>query len=156
LHRVSTKHIQICSRQCRLLGVTVRRTQSLPVQAAGPCPPTPAKMRGLSWSPGQPRTRTSPLAQHALQTGDHHFHRHNAGLGACVRDGSARAYCCQMHTMTEMKSLTTGRLMIVRILHPAFFGLWSQVLHDCVGIRKALKGVSQMLDGRVRRFLGPS
>jgi hypothetical protein len=29
------------------------------------------------------------------------------------------------------------------------FGLWSQVFHDCVDIRKPQKAVSQMLDGRV-------
>jgi hypothetical protein len=29
------------------------------------------------------------------------------------------------------------------------FGLWNQVFHDYVGIRKALKAVSQVLDGRV-------
>ena len=29
------------------------------------------------------------------------------------------------------------------------FGLWNRGFHDCVGIRKALKAVSQVLDGRV-------
>jgi hypothetical protein len=29
------------------------------------------------------------------------------------------------------------------------FGLWSQVFHDCVGIRKVLNAVSQVRDGRV-------
>ena len=36
--------------------------------------------------------------------------------------------------------------------HPpliAKFGLWNQVFHDYVGIRKALKAVSQVADGRV-------
>jgi hypothetical protein len=30
----------------------------------------------------------------------------------------------------------------------ALFGLWSQVFHDYVGIRKAVRAVSQMCDGR--------
>jgi hypothetical protein len=31
----------------------------------------------------------------------------------------------------------------------SFFGLWNQVFHGSVGIRKALKAVSQVRDGQV-------
>ena len=45
-------------------------------------------------------------------------------------------------------SLNTNILLLLLLLL-LLFGLWSQVFHDGVGIRKDLKAVSQILDGRV-------
>jgi hypothetical protein len=63
---------------------------------------------------------------------------------------------CQYNGLFEC-----SRVQIVTVLLPRWlptmlrrtgsppFGLWSQAFHDCVGIRKAHKAVSQMRDGRV-------